>query len=491
MARGIDLEAVTPRFASKSIGCCKKFPGRNSIKGIATLTHWLTELSKEICERLEKDEIENSRVAKQIVVSFTQQFDKEEVASTRCIPLNNIDVEIIAQDALGVIKRNTEVFFKNEQNTVILNPLTLLGISAGKFDDINQQKRNTIKDLFSKAIVSDTTKKCENESKESGQVLKPTNKKSDRKVGNIKSFFSASKEDLNAKDDVDEEAEPMDDEFNSKIMGSLEEDATVEEVTDSKLILEDASSIEITNFISASVLHEENEATVASMANPMTNSSFADQEEKEHEKPGPSNQSDYKSTYAEFLRPTIPEDFFETCTQCNKKLLIVEIQSHMDMHLAFKLSEEQRLEFRSQSLRTKPSASPPVAKKPKLDRNTNLNVSSSGGSKIARNTNSSSSVGGSGNSSSSQGSLTKYFEQKKEDANEMQVKCDECGKFIKIESVAEHSDYHTAKKLQMEINSLSASALISSASSKETKTKSKTDSTSKKRSIASFFTTTN
>lgn len=472
MARGIELEAVTPRFASKSIGCSKKFPGRNSIKGIATLTHWLTELSKEIYERLEKDEIENSRVAKQIVVSFTQQFKDEEVASTRCIPLNSIDVEVMANDALDVIKKNTEVFFKNEQNTVILNPITFLGISAGKFEDIGQQKKNSIKEMFNKVAVNDTTKKSENELKESGEDPQPPSKKNDCRLPNIKSFFSTVKDTANQNDEV--EPAVVDDEFNIK--------STVNTSTDSNPIHKSSS----TEFSTSSVPVEETETTHAFI--PTTNSSSTNHEVTEREKPGSSNQLDYTKTYAEFLRPTIPDEFFEVCTQCNKKLLSIEMQSHMDMHLAFQLSQEQRVEFRSQ-LKTKQSTSSPVAKKPKLDRNTNVSNSTGSSSKVVRNTSSSASGG--------KGALTKYFEQKKENAtessaSESSVKCDECGRFIEIECVAEHSDYHTAKNLQMEINSLNTSTVVaSSASSKNPKSKSRTDSTSKKRSIASFFKTTN
>lgn len=474
MARGIDLEAVTPRFASKSIGCCKKFPGRNSIKGIATLNHWLIELAKEIVERLEKDEIENSRMAKQIVVSFTQQFTGEEVASTRCVPLNVIDVETMAQDALDVIKKNTDVFFKNDQNAVILNPITFLGISAGKFDDMNQQKKNTIMDMFSKA-----TKKSESsESKDRIEEPQPTTNTSNVKSSSIKSFFSA------AKDDVKEKVEddcPVDDGFDDESTDSM--DGTVEAANASNPI-EDVTIAEIES--SEPVLCEIIEP--ASTSTPATNPSK--HEESDHEQPGPSNQPDYRNTYVEFLRPTIPDDFFETCTQCNKKLLTLEMQSHMDMHLAFQLSEEQRMEFRSQ-LKNKPSTSPPAAKKPKLNRSTNSNFatnSGGGGNKIGRNTNLTSTS--SSGSNSSKGALTKYFEQQKSEdpSASSSVKCDECGKFINIENVAEHSDYHTAKKLQMEINSLNAGAVISSVSSKNVKTKPRTESHSKKRSsIASFF----
>lgn len=514
MAQGVDLEAVTPRFASKSIGCCKKFPGRNSIKGIATLTHWLNELATEIVERLEKDEIENSRVAKQIVVSFTQKINTEEVASTRCVALNNIDVETIAQDALDVIKKNTAVFFKNEQNTVIASPITLLGISAGKFDDNSQQKRNTIKDLFSKAIISEAAKKAENVSNESvddGPAPSHSAAKRDSKTSNIKSFFTVVKGDAKGNYDEDTvvkgDAKENDDEdlfsdndfdcnSNSSeempinaFVGQVEDDVgitdAVEQVEDDVAFIVVADSTPVQEIAPTEVNHpisrvESNDISEKIVKEttppPETNSSSHCSENIDFEQPGPSNQADYRSNYLEYLRPEIPDEFFETCPQCHKKLLVVEMQSHADMHLAFQLSEEQRLEYRSQ-LKTK-SSSTPVAKKPKLDRNAHLNSSTPSGSKVIKTTD-------------PVGALTKYFVPKKVEVPESSVKCDECGKFIPIESVAEHSDYHTARKLQMEINSpnmASEPLPTGSAISKNPKVKSRTDpATVKKRSIASFF----
>lgn len=494
MAQGIDLEAVTPRFASKSIGCCKKFPGRNSIKGIATLTHWLKELATEIVERLEKDEIENSRVAKQIVVSFTQKFSKEEVASTRCVPLNDIDVETIAQDALDVIKKNTEVFFKTEQNTVIANPITLLGISAGKFEDINQQKKNTIKDLFSKAIISETAKKGEIEHSNGDTDGPVPSKKADNKTLNIKTFFSAAKDVVKEKDQRDRVDTTIDNELNCNSNSSVDMSITIAEdptqddeaitvAVDSKPVPDTTITAETTTIndpTSSGDLSKTNET----QPQPMASSSTTFTETIDFQQAGPSHQSDYKSSYVEYLRPEIPDEFFETCAQCHKKLLTVEMQSHMDMHLAFQLSEEQRVEYRTQLKKTKASssASSPVAKKAKLDRNANLNSSSSTGSKVTK-------TAVESTSANSKGALTKYFVPKTDHVPESSVKCDECGKIIPIESVVEHSDYHTAKKLQMEINSVNVTPIIGSATSKNPKTKSRTTdpSTSKKRSIASFF----
>lgn len=46
LSKGIDLEAVTPRLISKSIGSSKKFQGSNAITGLATLNHWLSVSEK-------------------------------------------------------------------------------------------------------------------------------------------------------------------------------------------------------------------------------------------------------------------------------------------------------------------------------------------------------------------------------------------------------------------------------------------------------------
>ncbi|XP_041766203.1 DNApol-eta [Anopheles merus] len=148
MARGIDLEAVTAKFHSKSIGCCKRFPGKNAITGLATLHHWLNELASEVTERLEKDLDENNRTAKQLTVSYSQQIDNVDVSSTRSIALVAYDAERIAADALDAIKRNTERFFASNSTTALHNPIKFLGISARKFEPNGAGKGGGIKQMF-------------------------------------------------------------------------------------------------------------------------------------------------------------------------------------------------------------------------------------------------------------------------------------------------------------------------------------------------------
>ncbi|XP_036325814.1 DNA polymerase eta-like [Rhagoletis pomonella] len=147
ICRGVDLEAVTPRFYSKSIGCCKKFPGRNNITGLNTLRHWLGELANEVCDRMEKDMLENNRRAKQMVVSFIQEFDGEEVSSSRSAPLNGYDQETLTKGSLDVIQSHTKQFFKPGSSLVLNNPIKFLGISVGKFETI-QSGQGKLQEMF-------------------------------------------------------------------------------------------------------------------------------------------------------------------------------------------------------------------------------------------------------------------------------------------------------------------------------------------------------
>ncbi|XP_022216880.2 DNApol-eta [Drosophila obscura] len=147
ISRGIDLEAVTPRFYSKSIGYCKKFPGRNNITGLKSLQHWLGELSIEINDRLEKDFIENNRKAKQMVVQFVQDIDEEEVASSRSTSINHYDQETLAKLALDLIKSNTKTFLRPGSDAALNNSVKFLGISVGKFETISNAQ-NSLQNMF-------------------------------------------------------------------------------------------------------------------------------------------------------------------------------------------------------------------------------------------------------------------------------------------------------------------------------------------------------
>ncbi|KAM7355229.1 DNA polymerase eta [Cochliomyia hominivorax] len=162
ICRGIDLEAVTPRFYSKSIGCCKKFPGRNNITGLKTLQHWLNELADEINERLEKDILENNRRAKQMVVNFIQEVNGEEVSSSRSAPLQSYETDVLVKISLEIIKSNTKQFFRSGSESALNNPIKFLGISVGKFETISNSQNN-IQEMFAQQAAKKQKLKNDNE----------------------------------------------------------------------------------------------------------------------------------------------------------------------------------------------------------------------------------------------------------------------------------------------------------------------------------------
>ncbi|XP_062896527.1 DNA polymerase eta isoform X1 [Mobula hypostoma] len=100
LCRGRDFEPVRPRHLPKSIGCSKNFLGKEALGTCEQVQFWLLQLSTELQERLQQDQQQNRRVARQLAVgvhSLDGTFQ-------RCCPLSRQDAPTIAQDALRVIK---------------------------------------------------------------------------------------------------------------------------------------------------------------------------------------------------------------------------------------------------------------------------------------------------------------------------------------------------------------------------------------------------
>ncbi|XP_076375995.1 DNA polymerase eta isoform X2 [Megalopta genalis] len=121
IARGIDNEPVTVRLVSKSIGACKKFPGKQAITSLDVLTHWANELSAEVCERLEKDQEENERRATLLTISYHYYQNKSIISQSRSCTLNSYKPEKMAAQCINIVTKSMQC------------PVAYLGISAGKF----------------------------------------------------------------------------------------------------------------------------------------------------------------------------------------------------------------------------------------------------------------------------------------------------------------------------------------------------------------------
>ena len=121
IARGVDNEPVTVRFVTKSIGACKKFPGKQAITSLDVLKHWADDLSAEVCDRLEQDLEENERRATLLTICYQYYQNKTIVSQSRSCTLTSYKPEKMANRCVEIVSRSTQ------------RPIAYLGISTGKF----------------------------------------------------------------------------------------------------------------------------------------------------------------------------------------------------------------------------------------------------------------------------------------------------------------------------------------------------------------------
>ncbi|RLU16232.1 hypothetical protein DMN91_011992 [Ooceraea biroi] len=121
IARGVDNEPVSNRLLAKSIGACKKFPGKQAITSLELLRHWAGDLAAEVCERLEEDLVESQRRATLLTVSYHYYQNKRTVSQTRSLALNSYKPEKMASQCVDVVTKSTQC------------PVAYLGFAASKF----------------------------------------------------------------------------------------------------------------------------------------------------------------------------------------------------------------------------------------------------------------------------------------------------------------------------------------------------------------------
>ncbi|KAL9694444.1 hypothetical protein quinque_013729 [Culex quinquefasciatus] len=461
MARGIDLEAVTPKFNSKSIGCCKRFPGKNAITGLATLQHWLGELANEIQDRLEKDLDENNRTARQMTVSYAQQIGDNDVSSTRSVPLVCYEAERIAKDALEAIRRNTEVFLKQGSNGALNNAVKFLGISAGKFENNATGKKSALMEMFSNIASkapnpgetskdAPTSYNIASNAPNSGESSKdpPKSETTAKKVTkrDISSFFNAKGGEKDGSSVADETSESVD-------VAVKTEDIPLPEASVAETVEED-------NYSNTTLpLDEAQENIPSPKPSPKAKPLRSDSKEIEVEETSepavipttvPSNDDckpstsglDYRSTYAEFQcleqQQPVPTISVTTkpCPECGKNVPEHTLQSHLDFHVALRISQQQREEFRNELKQklSSPAATAPKPIKPAANQTPKAKLSKAKIDKYL--------------TSAAQNRTASAVS---EDATSV-ARCDECGKMVALDAVQEHSDFHAAKKLQLELN---------------------------------------
>lgn len=154
---------------------------------------------------------------------------------------------------------------------------------------------------------------------------------------------------------------------------------------------------------------------------------------------------------------------YERCTTCNRKVALHDLQTHADAHFAYRLSQEQRLEYRSQivanaSMTAGPSpgrsaSKPPAAKRMKTSPGLAPAVAASSTGALR----------------SADGALLRRFLVQAPDTAADgidRVPCTECGQRVPVAEALEHADYHAARRLQREWNAPSEATVSSAAGRK-------------------------
>ncbi|XP_046886052.1 DNA polymerase eta [Hypomesus transpacificus] len=195
MCRGIDFEAVKPRQLPKSIGCSKNFAGRTSLVTKEQVQHWLYQLALELEERLTKDKDMNGRVAKQLTVGIRQLGEKKPSSFSRCCALARYDATKISTDSFAIIKSlNTA----GNHQAAWTPPLTLLHLSASKFNDAPSAGSGGIAGFLSSDVTS-------TQSKFSTQSTQASSDSSPGRPGAIQAFFQRAAEKQRKRREEEEE----------------------------------------------------------------------------------------------------------------------------------------------------------------------------------------------------------------------------------------------------------------------------------------------
>ncbi|KAK9881571.1 hypothetical protein WA026_016446 [Henosepilachna vigintioctopunctata] len=505
IARGIDKEPVQIKLIPKSIGCCKRFPGRTALCKPEEVEHWIKELSCEISERLEEDLKENNRNGRLMTVSFAQEMNQAEVSNTRAIPLRSYEVDKIIQSAVEVLRKNCQ---KPNGNYHV----TFLGLSVGNFESIKNVRRietyfgkpkkgetleenvkpeeysalksdcaidlpsnekNYNESVFSKSEPEDSNKRRSivhylNSMKETKKSEFGTSQKFENESTEISAFNCNLKEseyklELNIEETsnysdntipLDENPSDLifyDDGFRSEGCSSfsdLSADKTFKlrristenenhsNTTDSQFEVESNASITSNSFDEKEICLDSTSPVfgktdqdrgffVNYYERPVkrdfdTSKIFREIEESESD-----TNDDSMETKMDIITDNSIKsgqnayELSETCSECGDRIPITEILSHQDYHFALKISKENS-PYKKRKVET-------VLKNEKLPRKRKAEP-------LMKN------------------SIVSFFKKEELDPDEPTELCLECNKRIKLTDFENHTDYHAARKLHLELN---------------------------------------
>ncbi|KAL4714155.1 hypothetical protein ACJJTC_008509 [Scirpophaga incertulas] len=491
IARGIDLEPVQARFNPKSIGCCKQLRGKtkNALVDLDSLKKWLKDLGDEIESRLENDSVENNRIPKQMVVSFSTSLrDGRDVSSSRSYNFSLEDDlcgELFMSKALELIMETTEgtKMQGDDKNRKLKAPIKFLGISVGKFEDINDSKKtkkildyfaNSTKETTQKLINLDNVQKCEKQNRLERNL--------NAKEFILDKFFKGTRnetliEEVNSTHCINPPIEPKLERNESFFAQLLKDKNEITETNDDKTVHPKIPISEVENC--GDVSNDDSDYSVSTI-NMEINKSIALFEDSDQELDRIDNMRQLlnsKKILGNYDNESLTQDIVaddssveanienthigtkslstsETnverersvtnsvaiyhCPICNKIIDINKIGIHSDYHIALQIRDEERLQVRANRIATNSTKLNGQSRKRYINEEL-----------IKRKPKSDNFFSQKNDLSSIAGFLVKL------DSAIPTENCIECGKKIPVNKLLEHMDFHEAQKLNKQLNNKS------------------------------------
>lgn len=321
ISHGYCTEAVKSRSTAKSIGCSKNFRGNQALNTVKKVKYWIMQLCEELEERLESDKANNQREANNLVVHLTNEAG----TFSKTTSINKYCAKHFADKVLELISA-----FNKHSNKEMWQPaIFTLGISAGKFAEIDQKKPgNSLIKYFNNA--STVSKSAQNATKSSDMV--PS-----RSTSNLDELLSLN--DNSSKENSMTEVSSHDSKsLSAELTSTTEElskktDSLTSNKNETKTRKNDIKALLLNQKAKSSKCKDDSDNDADFNSNDVI---YVDEE------------SFKPSGNDEPLEPHQPESHtlihdevdYATCEVCNKRILCWDMPEHMDFHVAEQLSKE-------------------------------------------------------------------------------------------------------------------------------------------------------
>ncbi|KAK3593446.1 hypothetical protein CHS0354_020211 [Potamilus streckersoni] len=199
VCRGFEHDPVQARQLPKSIGCSKTFRGKECLDTKEKVYFWLSELSKEVEERLMKDKETNKRTAKSLTVSISCPGNPSYVVASRTCALFTYSWKKFADNAFALLQKfNTSPAHQKTWSPHIIG----IGLSASKFVNDAVSGMSSIEDIFLKSAAqsksySNNRQQISTGTTQSSSLMEMEGKTAEKKMNsslfqNVSSFLQRS-----------------------------------------------------------------------------------------------------------------------------------------------------------------------------------------------------------------------------------------------------------------------------------------------------------